>query len=880
MRKIYLNSGTISHRMELNTLLSNIKGIPPRFLPKLKKLGIETAQDLLWHIPSRYVDFSRVLPISELKPQEEATIHGTVEKVRARRTWKRNLYLMEAFISDDSGTIRATWFNQPYIKNILIPGREANFSGKPTLSKDGELYLSNPTYELVSSPETDTKHTARIVPIYSETRGLTSKGIRYLVSILFKQNILLEETLPKSILDSEKFPALHEAIHAVHFPDTLDDAAHAKRRFAFEDLFLLQLRNVTERTKLNHLKAHPTPPNVELIKELIDELPFPLTISQKKSLWEILQGLEKSHPMNRLLQGDVGSGKTIVAALAAMNVAEAGLQAAFMAPTEILARQHYQTIKKFFPEFSGGTALLTSSEARIFYGQGMETITRKPAILRELSAGRIKIIIGTHALIQKNVVIPNLALVVIDEQHRFGVNQRKALVRGFTQTETQNNADKNIDETQNTETFLYSDLTYKLRGCAFIVKKNIGLGHKETVYQKALALELTKAGVVYEQEKRISITYDGKKIGTYQPDFLIDNKIIVELKALPFIGNKEKKQLWSYLKGSPYKLAVLINFAPNDIHFERLVYDSARGSQRESASSQRQSALVPHLLSMSATPIPRTLSLTIFGDLDLSLINELPKNRKVIITKVIPPTERDHAYHFIREQIKEGRQAFVICPRIEQTIQLNDEGIELSDLEIARIEMKNVKDEYEKLSKKIFPEFEVGMLHGKLHPKEKERIMKKFACGEINILVATSVVEVGVDIPNATVMMIESAERFGLAQLYQFRGRVGRGEYQSHCLLFTESKSQETKKRLLSIVEAKNGFELAEKDLAIRGPGEFLGEIQTGMPDIAMTALQNPELVKRSRELALALLRDDLPLKNHSLLKSQLEQFEKSVHLE
>ncbi|MFH0712552.1 MAG: ATP-dependent DNA helicase RecG [Candidatus Jorgensenbacteria bacterium] len=708
--------------ISLSAPLSEIRGIGPRFLVRLKNLGIKNVKDLLLHFPTRYEDFSQIYKISELGPQQDVTIQGKVAEITGRRSWRRHIFIVEALISDETGSIRAVWFNQPYIRNILRPGRLANFSGKITYG-EGSVYLSNPTYELLTGgAEYETKHTGRIVPIYPETRGLTSKGLRFFIKPLLQEIEKIPESIPEKVLKREGLPNVNTALRDIHFPTAIEDALLAKKRFAFHDLFYLQLHNLSEKLKLGREKAEAVTATAEEIKELTSRLPFELTDSQKKSLEEILADLGKTNPMNRLLQGDVGSGKTIIAAISAILTARAGYQTAFMAPTEILASQHYKTFIKFFPEFEKGTALLTSGEARVNYGHGLETILKKPALLKEIGEGKIKTIIGTHALIQKNVGFKNLALVIVDEQHRFGVEQRKTLLKN----------------------------------------------HKQ--------------------------------------------------------GNKP---------------------------------------------------VIPNFLSMSATPIPRTLSLTLFGDLDISLINELPKNRKEIITKAVAPENRMKAYAFIRGQVKKGRQVFVICPRIAAPENGGDETKNRLLLEV-----KNVTEEYEKLAKKIFPDLRVAMLHGKMPAKEKEKTMRSFAERENDILVSTSVVEVGVDIPNATIMMIEGADRFGLAQLYQFRGRVGRGEHQSFCFLFTDSRSKSTEERLKSIIEAKNGFELAEKDLKLRGPGEFLGTTQTGMPDIAMKALQNPELVKSAREAAAEILGKDPSLKSYPLLAGYLEQFKKEIHQE
>lgn len=683
-------------------------------------MGIETVRDLLFHFPVRYEDFSIISTIADLIPNQEATVTARVATIGSRRTWRRSLYLIEAVLEDETGGIRATWFNQPYIKNVLIPGRLANFSGKVTISRtSGDIYLSNPTYELVSEhrEHAETKHTARIVPVYPETRGLTSKGFRYLIQPLLHSLPKVPEVIPEGILHQKELPRIDEALRTVHFPDTLEEALAAKRRFAFEDLFFLQLSSVLERRRRTKERARAIPEDIPGMKTLIAGLPFELMRTQKSALWEILQDMARPHPMNRLLQGDVGSGKTIVAALAALHAAGAHAQAAFMAPTELLARQHFMTLTRIFHTFDRGVALLTGSESRAWYGHGLETTVTKAALKRDIAAGRIAIVIGTHALIESTVAFDGLALVVVDEQHRFGVEQRARLAR--------------------------------------------------------------------------------------------------------------------------------------------------------------KNALVPHFLSMSATPIPRTLSLTLFSDLDLSLITELPKDRKPIETKAVPPDGRPGAYRFIRAEIRSGRQAFVICPRIE----LPDPATETPSA-FAKLEVKSVKEEYEKLKTKVFPDLRVGMLHGKMRSAEKERVMREFSERKIDVLVATSVIEVGVDIPNATIMMIEGAERFGLAQLYQFRGRVGRGEHQSYCFLFTDSSAQATRARLSAVTKAKNGFELAEHDLKLRGPGEFLGKSQTGMPDLAMKALQNPDLVKSARDAAVALVTEDPALKSHPALRERLTVFSERVHWE
>jgi ATP-dependent DNA helicase RecG len=698
-------------------------------------MGIKTVRDLLWHFPTRYEDFTKIYPIAELEPGQQATIQGIVEEVQTKRSWRRAMSIVEATIADESGTIRAVWFNQPYIANVLKTGRAANFAGKASVSEEGEIYLNNPVYEVIRTRGAESQemnHTARLVPVYPETRGLTSRGIRFVTQSLFKKRPVMKEWIPEEILVEFNFPELNEAIHSIHFPRAIEDATLARARFSFEELFLLQILNMQQKMKLAEESAPVITADIERVKAMLAKLPFELTHSQKQSLWEIIKDIEKARPMNRLLQGDVGSGKTVVAAVASVIAAENKLQSAFMAPTEILARQHFETMKKFFTAIAQGDAqpvigLITGSSAHIFYGNELESKVSKLEFNKKVASGEISIIFGTHALIQKSVEFAALGLVIIDEQHRFGVRQR------------------------------------------------------------------------------------------------------AELNA--------KKE---------------------------------------------NGARIPHFLSMSATPIPRTLMLSVFGDLDLSLITELPVGRKAIETKIVPPLERIATYKFIRAQIKEGRQAFVICPRIEAAEDEETAKALPGDKSAfaKKLELKSVKEEFEKLSTKIFPDLRIAMLHGQMKPKEKEEVMRKFKDREYDILVATSVVEVGVDVPNASIMMIEGADRFGLAQLYQFRGRVGRGEYQSYCFLMADTAAAVANARLKAILEAKNGFELAEHDLALRGPGQFFGNVQTGLPDVAMEALRDPELVKHSREAAIKAVTADPQFKKNAALRKKVEEFRARVHQE
>jgi len=711
--------------LNLATRLDTIHGIGPRFLARLTALHIETIEDLLWHFPFRYEDFSQIYRVSDLEPGQQATIRGTVQEIDVRRTWQKRIIIIEATIADETGTIRAVWFNQPYIKNVLRPGKLANFSGKVSVSdSEHDLYLSHPTYELVGAH--DTRHTGRLVPIYPETRGLTSKGIRFLTQPILEHLPEIPDWLPVDVLAAEHLPDITTALRNVHFPAAIDDAIIAKKRFAFEDLFLLQLVNFEQKARLATERAPGIPTDIALVKRMLTQLPFALTHSQKQALWEVMQGIAKPRPMNRLLQGDVGSGKTVVAALAAILAARVGYQTTIMAPTEVLAHQHFATFQKLLAKVTaGGTptlALVAAGDTRLLTPDGETPHATKAALMKSVKSGAVHIVIGTHALIQKSVAFKNLGLVVIDEQHRFGVDQRAALLR--------------------------------------------------------------KTG------------------GT----------------------------------------------------------------------------LIPHFLSMSATPIPRTLMLTVFGDLDLSTITELPAGRKPITTKLVPPEDRAKTYAFIRGEIRKGRQAFVICPRIDKAAEAD--AAKPRQQEFLKLDMKSVKEEYEKLSQTVFPDLRVAMLHGQMKAKEKEKVMRDFHDRKSDILVSTSVIEVGVDVPNATIMMIEGSERFGLAQLYQFRGRVGRGEHQSSCMLFTDSVTAASRDRLKAIIDAKNGFELAEHDLKLRGPGEFLGEKQTGLPDVAMAGLQNPELIRASRAAAEKLLTKDPTLSRATLLRTRLAEFKKKLHVE
>jgi len=688
--------------LTLNTKIDSLNKVGPAYLKKLNKLNIKTIQDLFFHFPYRYEDFSKKALINELKEGEKATIQGKIIEIENTRLFHRRMVLTEALIKDKSGSIKAVWFNQPYLTESLKKGKNVNLSGKLSFYKK-ILCFSNPIYELAKE---ETTHTGRLVPIYHETEGISSRYLRFLIKPLLYLTKDIDDFLSVQIKNKFNLMDLTQAVEQIHFPENLLLIKKARERLAFNELFLIQLVSLQQKQKLNKEKSVKLPFDKKLIKPFVENLPFKLTDHQKIATWEIFQDIAKNNPMNRLLNGDVGSGKTIVAIMTALTVAKQKYQTAIMAPTEILAKQHFQTFKDMLKKSNVKICLLTRNN-------------KDAKLKKKIAEGKIDIIIGTHAIISAKggpasggrIPFKNLALAIIDEQHRFSVAQRAALQKKICQ---------------------------------------------------------------------------------------IDDGLLT----------------------------------------------------------------IPHLLSMTATPIPRTLALTIYGDLDISLIKEMPKGRQKIITEIVSPKNRNKTYNFIKKQIKQKKQVFVICPLIEES---------------KALELKSVTQEYEKLSKEIFPEFKIAMLHGKLKPDEKEKIMDKFKKAKTDILISTSVVEVGVDVPNATVMIIEGSDRFGLAQLHQFRGRIGRGKIQSYCFLFTDSNALKTHQRLKAMLTSKDGFELAEKDLKIRGAGDFIGTRQWGLPDLAMASLNDLELIKKTRLAAKMVLKNKLITPE---IKLKLNNFQKDIHLE
>jgi ATP-dependent DNA helicase RecG len=694
--------------MNLSTPIIEVAGVGESHAQLLDSLGIHTIEDLLWYLPRRWDDYSKIIPIREAKPGEAVSIRGTVGQI-ANRVVKNKMNLTEAIISDPSGSMKAVWFNQPFLTKTIQAGDELFLAGTIDFSF-GSIQMASPAYELVHDEEGETTHTGRIVPIYPETTGLTSKWLRTKIKPLMKYMYSIKDYLPESVKATEGLIDLPAAIRQLHFPENTVQLKKAMERLDFDEMFLLQLTLLNARKKLAREQAIAVPYNEELIKKFIQNLPFELTTAQRKAAWDIIQDLSKNEPMNRLLQGDVGSGKTVVAAMVMANVATSGAQVALLCPTEILAKQHFAKISEFLAPLGIESAVLVGSTPK----------AERDEILTRIREGEVKVIIGTHAILERDVEFWRLALAIVDEQHRFGVEQRAAL-------------------------------------------------KKESLSTKTL----------------------------------------------------------------------------------------------------------PHSLSMTATPIPRTLSLTLYGDLDLSIIYEMPKGRQKVITRIIPAEKRVDSYTFIRKEIEAGRQAFVVCPLVaSSTVIPAQAGIQDHE-----DESKSVMAEYEKLAHEVFTDLKVDYIHGQMKTEEKSLAMSKFVSGETKLLVSSSVIEVGVDVPNATIMIIEDAERFGLAQLHQFRGRVGRGKYQSYCLLFTSSKAEIALKRLNALVHTDDGFKLADTDLEIRGPGDFIGARQHGLPDIKMKNLTNLELISRCREAAKKFLAKH-EITEFPALAAKTVNFDKILNLE
>ena len=684
----------------LEAPVSTLPGISTAYTRRLERLNIRAVGDLLYHFPHRYDDYRKLKTISQLEYGEETTIVGTIWETGTRRT-RGGSSVVTSVIADASGTIEAVWFNQPYLVRQLRAGRRIVLSGKVD-EYLGRLTLTSPTWEPL---ERELIHTGRLVPIYPLTAGITSRWMRRQTKRVVDYWMpRLRDPLPQAVRERQKLMDLPAAIRQIHFPDNMEAVEAARRRLSFDEFLVIQLGMLRKRQKWQSQEGVPLPREQAPVASFLDALPFQLTEAQQRCLDHVLDDMSQSRPMSRLLQGDVGSGKTVVAAAAMLAAVAAGKQAALMAPTEILAEQHYRTLSELFTgseswglERPVSVELLTGSLGRV----------DRRRVYTHLASGEANIVIGTHALIQKHVTFDDLALVIVDEQHRFGVIQRATL---------------------------------------------------------------------------------------------------------------------------------------------------------------RQKGGSPHMLVMSATPIPRSLALTLYGDLEISVLDEMPPGRQPIETRWLLPAERERAYAFLRSQIDKGRQAFILYPLVEE-----------SD----KVAAKAAVEEYERLQQTIFPDLRLGLLHGRMKGKEKDAVMTRFHAQELDILVSTSVVEVGIDVPNATVMLIEGADRFGLAQLHQFRGRVGRGAHKSYCLLISDTaapddpQTKTTWERLKAIEETQDGFVLAEKDLELRGPGDFFGVRQSGLPMLRLASLSNVKILEEARAEAQILFQQDpaLSLPQHRQLAEQVANY-------
>ncbi|MCB9818354.1 ATP-dependent DNA helicase RecG [Candidatus Nomurabacteria bacterium] len=725
--------------MKLSDSLADHFRIDTAHKKALLRLNIETVSDLLYHLPARYEDISDVQSVGSLEKNQDTVVYGQLSGLKTRKAWKSKKPIAEGYVEDGSAKMKIMWFNQPYIAKMYTDGMYVKLAGKVSGS-EGKLYLSNPEVEPLDSLPID-RHDSifkdtgsgddTLYPVYRETKGITSKWIYHTVLKCFEKKILetLIDPIPVEILKKYNLPELKTALVWIHSPKKAKDAESARKRFAFEEVFYIQVQKAQERAAVSAAQTYTIRTSPQHIKEFTDRFEFKLTKSQNKSIEAITKNFVDNHAMSRLLEGDVGSGKTAVAATTAYAVATSrppegmdkkieygNLQVAYMAPTEILAKQHFESFIEYFQHLPIQIGLITGSGCMKFPSKSdptKPTKISKAQLTKWIANGEIPIVIGTHSLIYKSVEFKHLAYVIIDEQHRFGTNQRKKLAK--------------------------------------------------------------------------------------------------------------------------------------------------------------KDSRLPHLLSMTATPIPRTLALTIYGDLDITLLEEMPAGRKAVKTTIVGPGQSKEMYDHVRSELEAGRQAYVICPRIEEPD---------PDKQTA-LNMKSVIAEAKRLKKDVFQEWNIGVLHGKMTPAEKDKIMNEFNAHKIDILCATSVVEVGVNVPNATNIIIEGAERFGLAQLHQLRGRVIRGTHQPYCFAVTDSKSDKTRDRLKALATAKNGFELAEHDLQFRGGGELYGGKQSGLSDLGMEAIRNLKLVEAARNEARHLVETHPELsKDFPLIAERVARIGEVLHME
>jgi len=684
---------------DLEIPLIEFRGIGVRTAEKFRKYNLNTIKDLLYFFPYRYDDLRKVTKIKDAKINENCIIVGKIKNLKLFLTPKKGMILIQGIIEDETGALKVIWYNQAYIAKLLSGEPNVMLYGKLIKNKFG-VHLSNPDFKILDKKG---KFKPEIVPVYKEISDIPSNFIRKIIQEIFnKFNIdKLQDPVPELIKIKAEIPPLDKALKNIHNPKDLQEIEKAQKRFFFEEIFYIQCKINQEKILLKTEKAPIINYDKNLIKKFLQRLNIELTPSQNEVLKEIIESLQKPYPMNRLLQGETGSGKTLIAELISLLAVNSGYMVILMAPTEILANQHFRRFLEDFSYTNYGIGLLVKNSG--YYGlHGFRSFKNKNQIINLIHTKKINILIGTHALIELGLPYPNVGLVIIDEQQRFGVLQRKKLLEKSSQ---------------------------------------------------------------------------------------------------------------NYL---------------------------------------------PHFLSMTATPIPRTLYLAFYGDLELSVLKEKPPGRQEIKTFVVNKENINEVWNFIRRELQKGHQAFIICPRIEKK-------------ESSNYEIRTVKEEYEKI-KKIFPEYNIAMLHGKMKSIEKETIMKKMLNNEIQILVASSVVEVGIDLPLATVIVIEGAERFGLSQLHQLRGRVGRSIHQSYCFLIPEVYTPLSYKRLKILEESQDAFYIAEKDLELRGPGELLGEKQSGIPDLAMKALENMEIVKLAQKLAEELISQNPKLEGYPLLRREIEK--------
>jgi len=667
-----------------------VKGVGPAVAIGLKQLGIRTVFDLLDYLPRRYEDYSEISSVNNLKPGP-VTIQATVKQATGRYV-RRGMHITEAVVSDETGSLRVVWFNQPYRANALKSGQLYYFSGQYELSHQ-RFQLMNPSAELVKDFPLNT---ARIIPVYRQSKSITTNQIRKLIGSCVPMLKTLPETLPAQIVHKNELLSRSNAVRAMHYPDSSEQLKAARRRLGFEEVLELSLASMLNKKENAAETSLAIRFDEKLAKDFVANLPFTLTDDQRKVVWRIYQDMQREQPMNRLVEGDVGSGKTVVAAMAALMAIREGFQVAFMAPTELLAKQHAVTLQRLMEPFQAAPLLLV----------GTMTAAQKKRAYGHIASGEAKFLVGTHALIQEKVDMHSLGLIIVDEQHRFGVEQRKTL--------------------------------------------------------------MAKAGHM------------------------------------------------------------------------------------------------PHVLSLTATPIPRSLALTLYGELDISVLEQKPEGRKPVATKLVPHTQRDALYDDIKTELDTGGQAFVVCSLITE-----------SDT----IDSSSAEKVYAELQQKQLAGYRIGLLHGKLKAEDKDRIMQQFVEHELDVLVATTVVEVGVDVPNASIMIIESAERFGLSQLHQLRGRVGRGSQQAHCYLLLGDNSRPPGKRLRAIASSTDGFKLAELDLGIRGPGAIYGALQHGALDLRVVKLSDTKLIAQARQAAQNFIEGDDDLLQYKELAARVTRLRAVTNL-